>query len=125
MMSDRLAGFAAGLMAGLELGYSARCREESESWREESAPRVFVGGQFWERPTAAELRHRREVILREAHKAGLHDHRPRACPMCCASKPEHKHVWQAGRCVAGDCPIRHHPYCAGIGHPAASCPTTP
>ncbi len=63
-------------------GYAARCREEAAAWQEESAARVFVAGQFWDRPTAAERKTEREAIMREAHTAGLHDHRPIMCPWC-------------------------------------------
>jgi hypothetical protein len=69
-------------LAGLQEGYAARCREEAERWQTEAAVRVFVGGQFWERPLASDLRDERESIMREAHAAGLHEHRPRMCPLC-------------------------------------------
>jgi len=69
-------------MAGALAGYAARCAEESAAWAEEAAPRVMVDGQFFSRPTAAELREAREDILREAHNSGLHAHRPLACPVC-------------------------------------------
>lgn len=74
--------YLAGLVAGLHAGYAARCREEAAVWQEESSRQVWVGGSFWERPTAAERRTERETIMREAHRAGLHDHRPIMCPWC-------------------------------------------
>lgn len=74
--------YLAGLVAGLDAGYAARCREEAAAWQEQSAARVFVAGQFWDRPTAAERRAERESIMHEAHDAGLHDHRPIMCPWC-------------------------------------------
>lgn len=81
-MSTSEPSWPAAYLAGAQAGYAARCGEEAAEWQEESARRVFVAGQFFNRPTAAEQRAERESIMREAHEAGLHEHRPRMCPLC-------------------------------------------
>jgi hypothetical protein len=78
-MSDLLAGYVAGLGAG----YAARCREEADAWAAEQAtPRVWVAGEFFNRPTAAERLAERRATLIEGHAAGLHHLRRPACPTC-------------------------------------------
>jgi hypothetical protein len=79
MMSERLAGYIAGLQAG----YAARCREEADEWEEETSHRVYLSGQFYDRPTAAERLAEREATLRQGHAALLHLGRVvLACPLC-------------------------------------------
>jgi hypothetical protein len=82
--TGKLRGYGLGLQIGYTMGYDARCQEEAQAWQSESSARVFVDGQFWERPTAAEQRRERERILIEGHRAGLHEaiNRGQICPLC-------------------------------------------
>jgi hypothetical protein len=105
MMSERLAGYIAGLQAG----YAARCREEADEWEEETSHRVYLSGQFYDRPTAAERLAEREATLREGHAAGLHDVPRPACPLCsslCVLHGDDCRSAQNGR------------RCSGLGGPA-------
>jgi hypothetical protein len=68
--------------AGALDGYGARCREEATEWQDQTSHRVFVSGQFWERPTAAAQRDGRQSVIREAHEAGLHGAGVRGCSWC-------------------------------------------
>jgi hypothetical protein len=83
MSNQTLANLLDWYIGGLIAGYAARCREEADEWEEESAARVYVRGQFYDRPTAAERLAEREATLRQGHAALLHVGRiVLACPVC-------------------------------------------
>lgn len=76
---------------GFEAGYSARCREEVESYLRvvESGRQVYdnVIRDLINLPSAAERKAQREAILREAHAAELHAGRPAyGCPVCAEAR---------------------------------------
>lgn len=97
---DQLEAFRWGYKAGWEAGRAAVRLEINEAWQ--NVTRVFSASDWADVPTAAERKAEREMVLRQAHDAGLHDKQVMSCPLCVEGKaPTMLICYQCGHAVMG------------------------